>query len=169
MSIHGFIQTLYWLYTLKPQKFDSSTDMEELYQVQLGINIKIRLSRILMFQVSCSGLHLILFNFRQATLLSLSSFQLPLAHTIHWVLSKLDKLLIGWHLSFLSWTHLHWSWPCPSFELLFCFHFDAGNKSPRSPSRFLLNRPCLFELLAISSERCSTRCLVFGSSINWTQ
>ncbi|KAI6184806.1 hypothetical protein M3Y97_00635700 [Aphelenchoides bicaudatus] len=56
MVIHVFMQALYWFDTLRPQKFDSTTDMEEIYQSELWINIKIKLSMILLLQSSYPAL-----------------------------------------------------------------------------------------------------------------
>lgn len=51
MVIHVFMQALYWFDSLRPQKFNEDTDMDEISQTQIWINIKIKLSLILLLQV----------------------------------------------------------------------------------------------------------------------
>jgi hypothetical protein len=55
-SSNPSFQALYWFDTLRPQKFDHTTDLEEVFQSQLWINIKIKLSLILLLQVTYPAL-----------------------------------------------------------------------------------------------------------------
>ncbi|KAI6196023.1 hypothetical protein M3Y94_01059500 [Aphelenchoides besseyi] len=56
MIIHIFMQALYWFDTLRPQKFDHTTDLDEVFQAQLWIDIKLKLSLILLLQAAYPAL-----------------------------------------------------------------------------------------------------------------
>jgi hypothetical protein len=50
--IHVLMQSIFWFDIIRKQKFDGTTNVDELHQSQIWIEIKIKISLILLLQVS---------------------------------------------------------------------------------------------------------------------